>query len=149
VFHHLPVSDAHDIDKPNFQDIYSGCCTVAAQSYSSGRLICEVLERLKPVGVDEHLEDGARLDHAGRTRVIFTLGHTPGHARLYLERPKVLIAGDALTPEWALPKRPEPAAHPGHARCRTVHREAGGPGVGHHPLLLRQRGRRRRQQTAT
>jgi hypothetical protein len=27
VFHHLPVSDAHDIDKPNFQDIYSGCCT--------------------------------------------------------------------------------------------------------------------------
>ena len=101
MFHHLPVSDAHDIDKPNFQDIYSGCCTVAAQSYSSGRLICEVLERLKPVGVDEHLEDGARLDHAGRTRVIFTLGHTPGHTRLYLERPKVLIAGDALTPEGA------------------------------------------------
>jgi glyoxylase-like metal-dependent hydrolase (beta-lactamase superfamily II) len=47
------------------------------------------------------LEDGARLDHAGRTRVIFTLGHTPGHTSLYLERTKVLIAGDALTAEGA------------------------------------------------
>src|SRR5215210_3745264 len=59
----------------------------------------EVLERLEPVGVDEHLEDGARLDLAGGIRVIFTPGHTPGHISLYLERPKVLIAGDALTAE--------------------------------------------------
>src|SRR5918998_933084 len=59
----------------------------------------EVLERLEPVGVDEHLEDGERLDLAGGTRVIFTPGHTPGHLSLYLERPKVLVAGDALTAE--------------------------------------------------
>jgi len=59
----------------------------------------EVLERLEPVGVDEYLEDGERLDLASGTRVIFTPGHTPGHTSLYLERPKVLVAGDALTAE--------------------------------------------------
>ena len=59
----------------------------------------EVLERLEPVRVDEHLEDGDRLDLAGGTRVIFTPGHTPGHLSLYLEQPKVLVAGDALTAE--------------------------------------------------
>src|SRR5919107_4434532 len=57
----------------------------------------EVLERLEPVRVDEHLEDGERLELAGGIRVIFTPGHTPGHLSLYLERPKVLVAGDALT----------------------------------------------------
>src|SRR5919206_694574 len=59
----------------------------------------EVLERLEPVGVDEYLKDGERLDLAGSTRVIFTPGHTPGHLSLYLERLKVLVAGDALTAE--------------------------------------------------
>src|SRR5215203_6048233 len=59
----------------------------------------EVLERLEPVGVDERVEDGERLDLAGGTRVIFTPGHTPGHLSLYLERSKVLIAGDALRAE--------------------------------------------------
>src|SRR5215213_6602854 len=59
----------------------------------------EVLERLEPVRVDEHLEDGDRLDLTGGTRVIFTPGHTPGHTSLYLERSKVLIAGDALRAE--------------------------------------------------
>ncbi len=57
----------------------------------------EVLERLEPVGIDEYVEDGTRLDLAGGTRVISTPGHTPGHISLYLERSKVLIAGDALT----------------------------------------------------
>jgi glyoxylase-like metal-dependent hydrolase (beta-lactamase superfamily II) len=55
----------------------------------------EALERLEPVRVDEHVEDGDHLDLAGGTRVIFT----PGHLSLYLERPKVLVAGDALTAE--------------------------------------------------
>src|SRR5918994_6361830 len=69
----------------------------------------EVLERLEPVGVDEHLEDGDRLDLAGGTRVIFTPGHTPGHLSLYLERSKVLVAGDALTAEGSHLNGPNPS----------------------------------------
>jgi glyoxylase-like metal-dependent hydrolase (beta-lactamase superfamily II) len=68
----------------------------------------EVLERLEPVRVDKHLEDGDRLDLAGGTRVIFTPGHTPGHLSLYLERPKVLVAGDALTAEGGHLNGPNP-----------------------------------------
>jgi glyoxylase-like metal-dependent hydrolase (beta-lactamase superfamily II) len=68
----------------------------------------EVLERLEPVGVDEHLEDGERLDLAGGIRVIFTPGHTPGHLSLYLEQPKVLVAGDALTAEDGYLNGPNP-----------------------------------------
>src|SRR5215203_2753739 len=69
----------------------------------------EVLERLEPVGVDEHLEDSQRLDLAGRIRVIFTPGHTPGHLSLYLERSKVLIAGDALRAERGSLNGPNPS----------------------------------------
>src|SRR5215203_5783887 len=69
----------------------------------------EVLERLEPVGVDEHLEDGERLDLAGGTRVIFTPGHTLGHTSLYLERSKVLIAGDALRAERGSLNGPNPS----------------------------------------
>ena len=68
----------------------------------------EVLERLEPVRVDEHLEDGDRLDLAGGTRIIFTPGHTPGHLSLYLERPKILVAGDALTAEGGHLNGPNP-----------------------------------------
>ena len=109
----------------------------------------EVLERLEPVRVDEHLADGDRLDLAGGTRVIFTPGHTPGHLSLYLERPKVLVAGDALTAEGGPSERPEPAAHPGRACGRAVREEAGGSRDRHHRLLPRRRGQRRRQWTAT
>ena len=42
----------------------------------------KVLERLEPVGVDQRLENGTRLDLAGGTRVIPTPGHTPGHISL-------------------------------------------------------------------
>jgi glyoxylase-like metal-dependent hydrolase (beta-lactamase superfamily II) len=59
----------------------------------------KVLERLEPVRIDEYVENGTRLDLAGGTKVISTPGHTPGHISLYLERSKVLIAGDALTSE--------------------------------------------------
>jgi glyoxylase-like metal-dependent hydrolase (beta-lactamase superfamily II) len=69
----------------------------------------ETLERLEPVGVDEHLEDGDRLDLTGGTRVIFTPGHTPGHLCLYLERSKVLVAGDALTAEGGHLNGPNPS----------------------------------------
>jgi glyoxylase-like metal-dependent hydrolase (beta-lactamase superfamily II) len=72
----------------------------------------EALERLEPVDVDEYLEDGARLELAGGIRVIFTPGHTPGHLSLYLERPKVLIAGDALTAEGGRLNGPNPSATP-------------------------------------
>jgi glyoxylase-like metal-dependent hydrolase (beta-lactamase superfamily II) len=68
----------------------------------------EVLERLEPVRVDEYLEDGSRLDLAGGIRVIFTPGHTPGHLSLYLEQPKVLVAGDALTAEDGYLNGPNP-----------------------------------------
>jgi glyoxylase-like metal-dependent hydrolase (beta-lactamase superfamily II) len=68
----------------------------------------EVLERLEPVRVDEYLEDGERLDLAGGIRVVFTPGHTPGHLSLYLERPKVLVAGDALTAEGGRLNGPNP-----------------------------------------
>ena len=69
----------------------------------------EILERLEPVGVVEHLEDGERLDLAGGIRVIFTPGHTPGHLSLYLERSKVLIAGDALRAERGSLNGPNPS----------------------------------------
>lgn len=68
----------------------------------------EMVRRLEPVGVDEVLEDGDRLDLAGGTQVIFTPGHTPGHMSLYLERPRVLVAGDALTAEDGRLNGPNP-----------------------------------------
>ena len=69
----------------------------------------EILQRLEPVGVDESLQDGERLDLAGGTRIVFTPGHTPGHTSLYLERTKVLVAGDALTAEEGRLNGPNPA----------------------------------------
>ncbi len=68
----------------------------------------KVLERLEPIAIDEYVEDGTRLDLAGGTRVISTPGHTPGHISLYLERSKVLIAGDALTAERGTLNGPNP-----------------------------------------
>jgi glyoxylase-like metal-dependent hydrolase (beta-lactamase superfamily II) len=70
----------------------------------------KVLEHLEPVGVDEKVENGARLDLAGGTRVIPTPGHTPGHISLYLEKSKILIAGDALTAEKGHLNGPNPSA---------------------------------------
>ena len=69
----------------------------------------EVLERLDPVGIDEYVEDGTRLDLAGGAKVISTPGHTPGHISLYLERSKVLIAGDALRAERGTLNGPNPS----------------------------------------
>src|SRR5918997_3938053 len=70
----------------------------------------KVLERLEPIGVDEQVENGSRLDLAGGTRVVFTPGHTPGHISLYLEGPKILIAGDALTAQGGYLNGPNPMA---------------------------------------
>jgi glyoxylase-like metal-dependent hydrolase (beta-lactamase superfamily II) len=41
--------------------------------------------------------------------VIFTPGHTPGHISLYLEKSKVLIAGDALTAQGGYLNSPNPS----------------------------------------
>ena len=68
----------------------------------------KVLECLEPIAIDEYVEDGTRLDLAGGTRVISMPGHTPGHIGLYLERSKVLIAGDALTAERGTLNGPNP-----------------------------------------
>ena len=68
----------------------------------------EMMQRLEPIDVDESLEDGERLDLAGGIRVIFTPGHTPGHVSLYLEGPRVLVAGDALTAEEGRLNGPNP-----------------------------------------
>jgi len=68
-----------------------------------------VLERLEPVGIDEYVEDGTRLDLAGGAKVISTPGHTPGHISLHLERSKVLIAGDALRAERGTLNGPNPS----------------------------------------
>jgi glyoxylase-like metal-dependent hydrolase (beta-lactamase superfamily II) len=65
----------------------------------------KVLERLEPVRIDEYVENGTRLDLAGGTKVI----STPGHISLYLERSKVLIAGDALTSERGSLNGPNPS----------------------------------------
>ena len=69
----------------------------------------KVLEGLEPVGIDEYVENGTRLALAGGTKVISTTGHTPGHISLYMERSKVLIAGDALTAERGYLNGPNPS----------------------------------------
>jgi glyoxylase-like metal-dependent hydrolase (beta-lactamase superfamily II) len=58
-----------------------------------------LMDLWKPTHVDEHLKDGDLIPVAGGVRAVATPGHTPGHMSLYLERSKVLIAGDALTSE--------------------------------------------------
>ena len=72
----------------------------------------EILERLEPVRVDKQVEDGTRLNLAGGTKVISTPGHSPGHICLYLEQPKVLIAGDAPTAENGSLNDPNPSMTP-------------------------------------
>ncbi len=55
------------------------------------------------------MEDGTILNLVGGTKVISTPGHTPGHISLYLERSKVLIAGDALRAERGYLNGPNPS----------------------------------------
>ncbi|HXM59026.1 MAG TPA: MBL fold metallo-hydrolase [Candidatus Dormibacteraeota bacterium] len=69
-----------------------------------------ILEGVPPTPVDERLADGARLDVAGGIRVVSTPGHTVGHACLYLERTRTIIAGDALTAVDGELRGPSPTA---------------------------------------
>jgi glyoxylase-like metal-dependent hydrolase (beta-lactamase superfamily II) len=70
----------------------------------------ELAERVRPVPVDEPLTDGARLDVAGGVRLVASPGHTVGHACVYLERSRTLIAGDALTAADGRLQGPAPGA---------------------------------------
>jgi glyoxylase-like metal-dependent hydrolase (beta-lactamase superfamily II) len=55
--------------------------------------------------------------------VIFTPGHTPGHISLYLEKSKVLIAGDALTAQGGYLNSPNPSLTlDTHTAIRSVRR---------------------------
>lgn len=48
------------------------------------------------VKIDKTLADGEKLPYLSGVTVIYTPGHTPGHISLYLEKEKILIAGDIL-----------------------------------------------------
>lgn len=48
------------------------------------------------VEIDEILKEGDLIPGFNEVSVIYTPGHTPGHLSLYIEREKVLIAGDAF-----------------------------------------------------
>jgi glyoxylase-like metal-dependent hydrolase (beta-lactamase superfamily II) len=61
--------------------------------------LAEVMTKFKTTKVDEPLTDGQVLDIAGGVRVVPTPGHTPGHVSFYLEKSKILIAGDAIVSE--------------------------------------------------
>lgn len=66
----------------------------------------EVLQGLRPSAIvaalttgpegANHLADGAVLPVLGGVRVVHTPGHTPGSVCLYVERHRLLIAGDVL-----------------------------------------------------
>ena len=48
------------------------------------------------VEIDEILKEEDLIPGFNEVSVIYTPGHTPGHLSLYIEREKVLIAGDAF-----------------------------------------------------
>ena len=62
----------------------------------------EIYEKMKTFyennkfNVDRTLSEGEELPYCGGITVVYTPGHTPGHICLYIERDKILIAGDAL-----------------------------------------------------
>ena len=76
-----------------------------------------VADHFRPTPIDLLLEDDARLDLAGGVRVVSTPGHTPGHICLYLERSRILIAGDALSAENGQLRGPNPSATPDMAEA--------------------------------
>jgi glyoxylase-like metal-dependent hydrolase (beta-lactamase superfamily II) len=52
--------------------------------------------RMFKASVDKTVEDGEVLPFCGGITCIYTPGHTPGHMSYYLEKLKLLIAGDIL-----------------------------------------------------
>jgi glyoxylase-like metal-dependent hydrolase (beta-lactamase superfamily II) len=75
-------------------------------------MVAEMIRQFRPTPVNQLLNDDDRLDIAGGVRVIFTPGHSPGHICLYLERSRILIAGDALTASNGTLNGPNPPVTP-------------------------------------
>jgi glyoxylase-like metal-dependent hydrolase (beta-lactamase superfamily II) len=59
----------------------------------------QTLEAMKPVEVDEKLDDGQVLPVCGGVQVIYTPGHMSGHISLLVQQSKTLIAADAMVIE--------------------------------------------------
>lgn len=73
--------------------------------------------------VDALLTDGESLPWYGGIRVIHTPGHAPGHVSLWVEGPRLLIAGDALRVEDGLLVGPRAAVTPDMEEAlRSVHK---------------------------
>lgn len=64
------------------------------------KIVCEKLKvgfEHSRVNVDKTLIDGEELPYLGGITTIYTPGHTPGHICLYINKWKILIAGDLLS----------------------------------------------------
>jgi len=71
-----------------------------------------VLNNPPSVKVNRRLEDGEELDFYGGMLLLHTPGHTPGHTSIFLRRPGLLVAGDALRVEEGRLVGPSPEATP-------------------------------------
>lgn len=60
-----------------------------------GLAFCDMLRQVTPSPVDICVNDGDCFDWCGGCIIVGTLGHTPGHISLYLEKHKTVITGDA------------------------------------------------------
>jgi glyoxylase-like metal-dependent hydrolase (beta-lactamase superfamily II) len=100
---------AHETEVP-FIDGTEAPRFATPQALEANPQLRAVLERVRPVHVDEPLLDGSRIDLAGGVRLVATPGHTVGHACLYLERTGTVIAGDALIANEGRLEGPSPGA---------------------------------------
>lgn len=75
---------------------------IASTTGATREQLLAVFENLKKsyrifkANVDKTIEDGEVLPFCGGITCIYTPGHTPGHMSYYLEKSKLLIAGDIL-----------------------------------------------------
>ena len=97
---------AHEAEKPYLQGERrliklpaEGAASSPAWPPEWRETMTALLESLPKLRVSRCVADGEELPYGGGTIAIHTPGHTPGHLSLYVKRPKVLIAGDALNVE--------------------------------------------------
>jgi len=103
---------AHAIEAPYIEGKTKLAKYPSPERFAENPGVKAMFDNLRFTKVDKTVEDGDVLDFAGGVRVIFTPGHAPGHVCYYLERSKVLVAGDALTSENGRLKGPNPGATP-------------------------------------